>query len=93
MAHQYAVGDQVSLVFGFYDQNAVGKYAVTRLLPSLVNGEPQYRVRGTDDRERVIGEGQIEGAAERSPGEWNGRSRRPQNPITDMFNRLRDEKA
>lgn len=93
MAHQYAVGDRVSLVFGFYDQNAVGKYAVTRLLPSLADGEPQYRVRGSDDRERVIGEGQIEGTAERPTAQWSGRPRKAQNPITDMFNRLRDEDA
>lgn len=44
MAHHYDVGDQVSLAFGFHDQNAVGLYIVTRRLPSLVDGEPQYRV-------------------------------------------------
>lgn len=46
MAHHYDVGDQVSLAFGFHDQNAAGLHKVTRRLPSLVDGEPQYRVRG-----------------------------------------------
>lgn len=59
MSHNFKVGDRVSLSFGFHDQSASGTYAVTRLLPTRMNGEPQYRVKGGDDRERVIGEGQI----------------------------------
>lgn len=55
MSHHFKVGDRVSLAFGFYDQSAVGTYAVTRLLPTRLNGEPQYGVKGSDDRERVIG--------------------------------------
>lgn len=92
MAHHYDVGDRVSLAFGFHDQNAVGLYTVTRLLPSLVDGEPQYRVRGLDDRERVIGEAQIGGSAGRRNADRPARSRRRNNPITEMLNRLGTEK-
>ncbi len=92
MAHQYDVGDQVSLAFGFHDQNAVGLYTVTRRLPSLVNGEPQYRVKGLDDRERVIGEAQIDGPDERRNANWPARPRRQNNPITDMLDRLGTDK-
>ena len=88
MAHQYEVGDQVRLAFGFYDQAAVGLYAVTRRLPSLIDGEPQYRARGTDDRERVIGEAQIVGSAAGRQSNWSARPRSPHNPITEIFNRL-----
>ena len=89
MAHHYDVGDQVSLAFGFHDQNAVGLYTVTRRLPSLVHGEPQYRVRGLDDRERVIGEGQINGTPRQHNADRSVRPRRQDNP---MFNRLGMEK-
>ncbi len=92
MAHHYDVGDQVSLAFGFHDQNAVGLYKVTRRLPSLVDGEPQYRVRGLDDRERVIGEAQINGSPRRHNADRSARPRRQDNPITEMFNRLGMEK-
>lgn len=33
MAHHDDVGDQVSLAFGFHDQNAAGLHKVTRRLP------------------------------------------------------------
>lgn len=92
MAHHYDVGDQVSLAFGFHDQNAVGLYTVTRRLPSLVDGEPQYRVKGLDDRERVIGEAQINGSAGQRNADRPARPRRQNNPITEMFNPLGIEK-
>lgn len=92
MAHHYGVGDQVSLAFGFHDQNAVGLYTVTRRLPSLVDGEPQYRVKGLDDRERVIGEAQINGSPRQHDGDRSARPRRQDNPITEMLNRLGIEK-
>lgn len=92
MAHHYDVGDRVSLAFGFHDQNAVGLYTVTRRLPSLVDGEPQYRVRGLDDRERVIGEAQINGSPRPPNVERSARPRRQGNPITEIFNRLSMEK-
>lgn len=85
MDHQYAVGDRVSLAFGFHDTDAIGTYIVSRLLPSLVEGEPQYRVKDSDDRERVIGESQIAGAKEQKG--WVQRPRGRQNPITDLLNR------
>ncbi|HEV7335088.1 MAG TPA: hypothetical protein VGO06_03895 [Bosea sp. (in: a-proteobacteria)] len=53
MSHHFKAGDRVSLAFGFHDQGANGTYAITRLLPTRMNGEPQYRVKGSDDRERV----------------------------------------
>jgi len=88
MSHQFKVGDRVSLAFGFYDQGATGTYAVTRLLPTRINGEPQYRVKGSDDRERVIGEGQIV-----LPGKASsfGRRKSGHNPITDALNRITDK--
>jgi len=86
MEHRYHVGDRVRLAFGFYDQEPVGPYEISALLPTRADGEPQYRIRGSDDRERVIGEGQIgQGGKLGSPA----RSRSGQNPITNEFNRLR----
>ncbi|SFB97254.1 hypothetical protein SAMN05428997_103168 [Bosea sp. CRIB-10] len=85
MSHFFKVGDRVSLAFGFYDQNAAGTYVVTRLLPTRANGEPQYRIKGGDDRERVIGEGQvIVPGRSASPS----RPRNAHNPITNMLNQL-----
>lgn len=85
MSHHFKVGDRVSLAFGFYDQIATGTYAVTRLLPTRMDGEPQYRVKGSDDRERVIGEGQIV-----LPGKTSafGRRKSAHNPITDALNHI-----
>lgn len=90
MEHRYAVGDRVSLVFGFHDTDAVGIYSVTRQLPFIAGGEPQYRVKGADDRERVIGEAQIEGA--RRQASWAQRPRSPQNVVTNAFDRLPPKK-
>jgi len=85
MSHHFKLGDRVSLAFGFHDQSATGTYAITRLLPTRMNGEPQYRVKGSDDRERVIGEGQIV-----RPGKTSsfGRRKSDHNPITDALNRI-----
>jgi hypothetical protein len=43
-------------------------------------------VKGADDRERVIGEAQIEGAKRQAS--WAQRPRSPQNVVTDAFDRL-----
>lgn len=86
MDHRFAVGDRVSLAFGFHDVDAVGLYTITRLLPSLADTEPQYRVIGSDDRERVIGEAQIQ--ATRPHAVRSARPRSSHNPITEMLNRL-----
>lgn len=86
MEHRYATGDRVSLAFGFYDTDAVGIYVVTRQLPFVVGGEPQYRVKGADDRERVIGESQIQGAGRHA--NWAQRPRSPHNAITNALDRL-----
>ena len=87
MTHRHSLGEEVELAFGFFDQNAVGTYCVTRLLPSTPQGEPQYRIKDGDGRERVIGEGQIvvAGKAAEPP-----RPRSGHNPITQMFDSLRD---
>jgi len=89
MSHLFKIGDRVSLAFGFHDQNATGTYAVTRLLPTRMNGEPQYRVKGSDDRERVIGEAQIV-----VPQKANsfGRRNSTHNPITDALNHIASKK-
>lgn len=89
MSHLFKVGDRVSLAFGFHDQNATGTYAITRLLPTRMTGEPQYRVKGSDDCERVIGEAQIV-----VPGKANsfGRRKNAQNPITDALNHIASKK-
>jgi len=84
MYHRYHVGDRVSLAFGFHDQDAVGTYEVVALLPTRPDGDPQYRIRGSDDRERVIGEAQIGELGKPGP---LPRPRSARNPITDELNR------
>lgn len=84
MEHRYHVGDRVSLAFGFYDHDAVGTYEISALLPTRPDGDPQYRIRGSDDRERVIGEAQIGQPGKRGP---SSRPRSAHNPITNEFNR------
>jgi len=86
MSHRYEAGEQISLAFGFYDHSGTGIFAVVRRLPSVIGGEPQYVVRGGDDRQRVIGEAQIAAA----PGELKVRwpLRRAHNPITRALNEL-----
>lgn len=85
MSHLFKIGDRVSLAFGFHDQNASGTYAITRLLPTRMNGEPQYRVKGSDDRERVIGEEQI--VVPRKASSF-GRRKAAHNPITNALNHI-----
>lgn len=88
MTHHYKIGEKVSLSFGFHDQDAIGVYEIVAVLPTRVDGEPQYRIRGSDDRERVIGEAQI-GAAGKTLSVR--RPRRPDNPVTKELNRIRDK--
>lgn len=88
MPHRYRTGERVGLAFGFHDQDAVGVYEITAVLPTRAGGQPQYVVKGADGRERVIGEGQI---GERKISESVARPRSPHNPITNELNRLRDE--
>lgn len=87
MLHRYKLGDRVGLAFGFHDQDAIGLYEVTAILPTRPDGEPQYRVKGSDDRERVIGEKQI--GAPTKP-DFETRAHRPHNPITKELDRLRE---
>ncbi|MCU4182383.1 hypothetical protein [Bosea sp. BH3] len=88
MTHRYRIRDRVSLAFGFHDRDAAGTYEVTALLPTRADGEPQYRIRGSDDRERVIAETQIS-----EPGKIQSASRQrsPDNPITKELDRIRDQ--
>ena len=88
MPHRFKLGERVGLAFGFHDQDASGLYEVTALLPTRPDGDPQYRVKGSDDREHVIGERQI-GAA--NVVERPGRRQSSHNPITNEFNRVRDK--
>jgi hypothetical protein len=40
-----------------------GVHEVTRLMPRLVNDEPQYRIKGPDGQERVVRDSQLVAAA------------------------------
>ena len=53
------VGDIVRLSFGFADRSGEGDYEIIRVMPARESGEGQYRIRGTDGRERAIGHSQI----------------------------------
>lgn len=88
MGHRYAVPGSPGV--WSHDHDAVGMYEVTRLLPFQTDGEPQYRGRGSDVRERVIGETQISGAAPAGNRPTGPRGRR--NPITEAINRLTGKK-
>lgn len=88
MPHRYKPGERVGLAFGFHDQDAVGHYEITALLPARPGGQPQYAIKGSDGRERVIGERQIGGPKKLGSAE---RPHRAQNPITCELNRLPDE--
>ena len=85
MPHRYQAGERVGLAFAFRDQDAVSLYEITALLPTRLGGQPQYLIKGTDGRERVVGEGQI---GERKSTEIVERSRSPYNQITKELNRL-----
>ncbi len=85
MPHHFQAGEHVRLAFGFHDQDAVGLYEITALLPTRLGGQPQYLIKGTDGRERVVGEGQI---GERKSTDLVERSRSPYNPITRELDRL-----
>lgn len=87
MPHRFKLGERVGLAFGFHDQDASGLYEVTALLPTRPDGDPQYRVKGSDEREHVIGERQIGAphSVERPP-----RRQSSHNPITNELNRVRD---
>lgn len=79
----------MSLASGIYDTDAIGVYVVTRQLPFVVGGEPRYRVKEADDRERVIGESQIQGASRQA--NWARRPRSPYSAITNALDRLSPE--
>lgn len=52
MTSDYREGDVISLSFGFRDRSDVVNYQIVRVLPAGENGQRQYRVRGSDGRER-----------------------------------------
>ena len=68
MEHRYAVGDRVSLAFGFHDTDAVGVYSVIRQLPFVAGNEPQYRVKGADNRERSLARRRLKAQAGKPAG-------------------------
>lgn len=57
--HRYKPGQVVSLTRSFMDRGPSGAFEIVRLLPAAVDGEPRYRVRGSDNTERAVGEGQV----------------------------------
>lgn len=57
--HRYKTGQVVSLTRFFLSPGSSTTFEVVRLLPAAVDGEPRYRVRGTDSIERAVGEGQL----------------------------------
>ncbi len=72
--HRFHVGDLVRTQFSvstsigqtFMDaivgERLTGIYEVSKLLPELANGEPQYRIRCAGEPERVVRESQLTAA-------------------------------
>ena len=61
MSHRFKVG-QLVRTRGRNADRSSGIYEIVRLLPPGPDGIPQYRVRGPDRGERVLGEHEIEKA-------------------------------
>lgn len=57
----YKAGDLLSLSPDMVNRPRPGPFEVLRVMPSRDNAEEQYRVRGPDGRERVIGHHEITG--------------------------------
>ncbi|KFC69230.1 hypothetical protein FG93_03276 [Bosea sp. LC85] len=57
----YKAGDLLSLSPDMVNRPRPGPFEVLRVMPSRDNAEEQYRVRGPDGRERVIGHHEIVG--------------------------------
>lgn len=55
----YKAGDLVHLTRDLANQPRLGPFAIQRVMPSRDNAEEQYRVRGPDGRERVVGHHEI----------------------------------
>jgi hypothetical protein len=51
----YKPGDLINLSRDFANLVRVGPFEVLRMMPLRDNAEDQYRVRGPDGRERVVG--------------------------------------
>jgi hypothetical protein len=59
----YKAGVLINLTTDVVNQPRPGLFEILRVMPSRDNAEEQYRVRGPDGRERVIGHHEIiEGA-------------------------------
>ncbi len=50
----YKIGDLVELKNGFFNTPRRGEFKVHRVMPIRDNGECQYRVIGSDGRERAV---------------------------------------
>lgn len=85
MPHKFKIGESIRLAFGFYDHGGDGLFAIVSQLPTQENGQPHYVVRGADDRQRVIGEGQIRSATKQT--DWSRRS--SNNPITRLLDDIK----
>ncbi len=84
--HRFHVGDLVRVQFSvstsigetfmeaIVGERLCGIYEVSRLLPELDNGEPQYRIRCAGEPERVVRESQLT-AATRKQGAKKPRER------------------
>ena len=57
--HRYRLGQLVRLTRSFPDRTSSGPYEIIRLLPETPDGEPHYRVKGSDKVERAVGESQL----------------------------------
>ncbi|MDB5512082.1 MAG: hypothetical protein JWR08_1565 [Enterovirga sp.] len=62
-AHRFTLGQSVALSHPLPDRTISGRFEVVRLLPATANGEPHYRVRGSDNVERAVGENQLQTTA------------------------------
>lgn len=57
--HLYRVGQSVAIRELLPDRTRGGLFEVVRLMPASVDGELHYRVRGTGQIERAVGESQL----------------------------------
>ena len=58
-AISYKPGDLVHLTRDFANQPRLGAFEILRVMPHADNEQRQYRVRGSDGRERAIGDDEI----------------------------------
>lgn len=57
--HLFKLGQVVELTVQPADRTSSRTFEIVRLLPAAVDGEVSYRVRGSDNIERAVGERQL----------------------------------